>query len=112
VEISALIEETNEVADKYNLTATERDRTDNIVSLRLLIDNELHIQIYGNAEKKKLSFALVFKERRLYGFDSEGGKYHCHSFDDPENHVFVDEVKTVREFVQESLSFLEERNLL
>jgi len=66
VKISGIIEEANDVADKYNLQLVEIDRTDNIISLMLLIDNELFIQIYGNVEKLKLNLALVFKKRRLY----------------------------------------------
>lgn len=112
MEINRVIEEANELADKYNLKLVEVDRTDNIVSLKLLIDNELFIQIYGNAEKEKLNLALIFKKRRLYGYDSEGGKYHCHPFNDPEEHIFVDDRKSIREFVQESLRFLEEKDIL
>lgn len=88
MEINRVIEEANDVADKYKLRFVEIDRTNNIISLNLLIDNELFIQVYGNAEKDKLNLALVFKKRRLYGYDSEGGKYHCHTFDNPDEHLF------------------------
>jgi hypothetical protein len=112
VKISRIIEEVNDVAKKYNLKPVEIDRTDNIISLALLIDNELFIQIYGNTEKEKLNLALVFKKRRLYGYDSEGGKYHCHPFDSPDEHIFVDEKKSIQEFTRESMMFLEERGIL
>lgn len=112
MEISSILNEANEVASKYNLRLIEIDRTDNIISLKLLIDSELFIQIYGNADKDKLNLALVFKKRRLYGYDSEGGKYHCHPFDNPEGHVFIDERKSIQEFVQESMRFLEEKGIL
>jgi len=65
VKISSIIEEVTEIAEKYNLTFVEIDRTDNIVSLKLLIDHELYIQIYGNVEKEKINLALVFKKSRL-----------------------------------------------
>lgn len=112
MEINRIIKEANEVADKYNLQLFEIDRTDNIISLKLLIDNELFIQIYGSAEKDKLNLALVFRKRRLYGYDSEGGEYHYHPFDDPDEHIFVDDRKPIQDFVQESMRFLEERNIL
>lgn len=112
MEINKIVEEASEVADKYNLKLVEIDRTDNIISLKLLIDNELFIQIYGNTEKDKLNLALVFKQRRLYGYDSEGGKYHCHPLDNPEGHIFVDDKKSIPEFVQESMRFLEEKDIL
>lgn len=112
MEINRVVEETREAGKKYNLKLVEIDRTDNIISLKLLIDNELFIQIYGNTEKSKLNLALVFKKRRLYGYDSEGGKYHCHPLDNPEEHIFVDEIRSIQEFVQESMRFLEENKLL
>jgi hypothetical protein len=65
VRISDVVEDANEVADKHNLKLIEIDKTDNIISLKLLIDNELFIQIYGNAEKNKLNLALVLNKRRL-----------------------------------------------
>ncbi len=112
MEINKIIEETDNVAEKYNLRLIEIDRTDNIISLKLLIDNELFIQIYNNTEKGKLNLALVLKNRRLYGYDSEGGKYHCHPFDNPDSHVFVDDNKSIHEFVIDSMKFLEEKELL
>lgn len=112
MEISRIFEEANKVADRYNLKLIEIDRTENIISLKLLIDNELFIQIYGNSNKNKLNLALVFKKRRLYGYDSEGGKYHCHPFNDPEGHIFIEYRKSLQEFVQESMKFLEEKDLL
>ena len=112
MKIDKIIKETSDVANKYNLQFVEIDRTDNIVSLMLLIDNELFIRIYGNAEKDKLNIALVFKKKRLYGYDSEGGKYHCHPFDNPDKHIFVDEKKLIQDFAQESMSFLEEQDIL
>lgn len=45
MELNKVVEEANEVANKYNLKLVEIDRTDNIISLKLLIDNELFIQI-------------------------------------------------------------------
>ncbi len=112
MEIDSVLKEATEVAEKYNLELVEIDRTDNIISLKLLIDNELFIQIYGNAKKDKLNLALVFKKRRLYGYDSEGGKYHYHSLDNPDGHIFVDKRKSIHDFVQESMRFLEEKELL
>jgi len=112
MKLSRIIEETNAIADKYNLQLIEVDSTDNIISLKLLIDNALFIQIYGNTKKEKLNLTLVFKNRRLYGYDSEGGRYHCHPINAPDEHILVDEKKSIEEFVQESMKFLEEREIL
>lgn len=110
--IENIVKEATDAADKYNLRLEEIDRTDNIVSLKLLIDNELFIQVYGNIEKEKLNLALVFKKKRLYGCDSQGNKYHCHPFDSPDRHIFIDKRKSIEEFVQESMRFLEEMEIL
>lgn len=112
MEINKIIEEANTVADKYNLKLVEIDKTDNVISLKLVVDNELFIQIYGNVERDKLNLTLVFKQRRLYGYDSEGGKYHCHPSDSPDRHIFVDNKKSIQEFIEESMGFLEENELL
>ena len=112
MEINAIIREAKDIADKYNLSLVEIDRTDNVISLKLVIDNDLFIHIYGNSAKNKLNLALVFKDRRLYGYDSEGGKYHCHPFDDPDSHIFVEATKSIKEFVNESMRLIEENELL
>ena len=112
MKISTIIKEANDASERYNLQLIEMDRTDNIIHLKLLIDNELFIQIYGNTQKDKLNLTLVFKNRRLYGYDSEGGKYHCHPLDAPEEHIFVDDRKSMMDFVQESMKFLEEKEIL
>jgi len=67
----------------------------------------LFIQVYGNAQKDKLNLTLVFKRRRLYGYDFQGGKYHCHPLDAPDEHVFVDDRESVGDFVCESLESIE-----
>lgn len=40
MEIDNIIEEARNVADEYNLRFIEIDRTDNVISLKLLIDND------------------------------------------------------------------------
>ena len=57
--------------------------------IRALNNNELFLQIYGNTKKDKLNLDLVFKRKRLYGYDSEGGKYHYHPFDDPDKQYLL-----------------------
>ena len=112
MKINSVIKEANDVADKYKLQLVEIDNTENIISMKLVIDKELFIQIYGNAKKDKLNFTLVFKRKRLYGYDSEGGKYHCHPFNNPDDHLFTNEKKSIQEFVKESMRFLEDEDIL
>lgn len=56
------------------------DKTDATLKVRIYIERELYIQLYANAEKRKLNLALVHHNQRIYGEDSEG-------FDDPDKHV-------------------------
>ena len=88
MKLSGIISEANDVADKYNL------------------------QLNTKAQKDKLNLALVFKRRSLYGYDSQGGKYRCHPLDAPDEHVFVDDRKSIGDFVCESMEFLESRDIL
>lgn len=112
MKINKIIEEANGIADKYKLQLVEIDSTENIISMKLVIDNELFIQIYGNKSNDKLNLALVFKRKRIYGYDSEGERYHCHPFNNPDDHLFTNEKKSIQEFVKESMRFLEEKGIL
>ncbi len=112
MEIDEIIQEAEDMANIHGLGFVEIDRTDNIVSVKLHIDSQIFIQIYGNSSKNKLNMALVFNNRRLYGYDSSGGRYHYHPFDAPDAHIFTDERKSIRDFVQESLKLLDESEVL
>lgn len=112
MEIDEIIQEVADIADEYGLGFVEIDRTDNIVSLKLNMDNQIFIQIYGNSLKNKINMALVFTNRRLFGYDSLGGRCHLHPFEAPDDHIFTEERKSIKEFVQESLKLCEENGLL
>ena len=55
---------------------------------------------------------LIFKKRRLCGYDSEGGRTHIHPIDEPETHIFTDESMAIKEFTIKALKLLEEREML
>jgi hypothetical protein len=55
---------------------------------------------------------LIFKNRRLCGYDSEGGRIHIHPIGEPESHIFSDKKVDVKEFTVKALKFLEEREML
>lgn len=112
MEINDIVREAHDVAEQFGLELIEVDRTDNTISLKLVVDTEILISIYGNTQKHKLNLALILKQRRLYGYDSEGGTYHCHPSENPESHVAVADKRTILDFVKESLSILETRHLL
>jgi uncharacterized membrane protein YjjP (DUF1212 family) len=112
VKIDSIFQEAKAIAENYDITLIEIDRTENIISLDLIIDKDIFIRIYGNVHKNKINLALIFKNQRLYGFDSEGGDYHCHPIENPDNHIFIEERKSIKDFVQESMKYLEEREIL
>ena len=110
--IDSIISETQSVASEFGLRLRIIDITDNIVDLRLYIDVELFIQIYANQLKDKLNLNLIFKNKRLWGYDSEGGRTHIHPIDEPESHIFTDKEVDIKEFTVKSLKLLDERGML
>jgi hypothetical protein len=110
--IDSIISEAQSVASEFGLKLRIVDITDNIADLRLYIDVELFIQVYANQLKDKLNLNLIFKNRRLCGYDSEGGRTHIHPIDEPETHIFTDERETLKEFTTKALKLLEEREML
>jgi len=110
--INSIISEAQSVASEFGLRLKIVDITDNIVDLRLYIDIELFIQVYANQLKDKLNLNLIFKNRRLCGYDSEGGRTHIHPIDAPESHIFTDKKGDIKEFTVKALKLLEEREML
>lgn len=106
-----VFKQASEIALEFSLSLVELHRTMNTLNLRLYIDIELYFHIYANQAKSKLNLALIFKGERLYGHDAEGGEYHLHPFGEPDKHIFTGKVQPMREFVLESLKYLDENNL-
>ena len=110
--IDSIISEAQSVASDFGLRLRIIDITDNIVDLRLYIDVELFIRVYANQLKDKLNLNLILKNRRLCGYDSEGGRTHIHPIDEPESHIFIDKKVSIKEFTAKALNLLEEREML
>jgi len=91
------------------------DRTDNALRLRLIIDETMFVQVYANSKKKKLNFALISMGQRIFGRDSEAGRWHTHPFESPERHEFTGNAGkpvTLTEFVMEVEDLLLRESLL
>jgi hypothetical protein len=112
VDIDAIISEAQSVALEFGLRLRAVDITDNIIDLRLYIDVELFIQVYANQHKDKLNLNLIFKNRRLCGHDTEGGRTHIHPSEAPESHIFTDKKGNIKGFTIKALKLLEERGML
>ena len=64
------------------------DETENTVKYRLIIEEDLFVQVYVNVENDTVGFVFVNKGQRIYGRDSICGKWHRHTFENPLGHDF------------------------
>ncbi|MFO7741011.1 MAG: hypothetical protein R6X31_01745 [Anaerolineae bacterium] len=64
----------------------EIERTDLTLSLRMYIGPEFFVQAFLGERSGSLYFALVERRRRIFGIDREGGEWHLHPFDSPDEH--------------------------
>jgi len=115
--LDELLQEAQSIARScaFIRTISDLDRTDNALRLRLIIDETLFIQVYGNSKKNKCNFALISLGQRILGRDSEGGPWHKHPFDSPENHQVEGDAGrsvTLTEFVMEVQELLLSESLL
>ncbi len=61
-------------------------RTDLTFAVRLYIRDDLFVQAFLGERSEALYFALVEGHQRIYGLDREGGSWHRHPFDAPDDH--------------------------
>lgn len=112
MKLDSIVAEAQSVAWVESLAFSEIDRTDYAVKLRLAIDGDIFIQIYANEISDKLNLALIMQEKRIYGFDREGGFYHLHPFLLTHQHIPANSSKSITEFVREAIALLTKNGLL
>ena len=91
------------------------DATNNTAKLRLEVGGDCFIQIYANLERTLINFVVVFNRRRIYGRDCNGGIWHRHSYEAPDEHDFSPEGRkkvSIEEFLRETQESLERSELL
>lgn len=91
------------------------DKTDLTIKLRLHVDTECFVQVYANTDKRLSSYTLVLNRSRVFGRDSEGGLWHRHPAEAPEEHDFSPEGRravSLEEFLTEVQQILQDRGLL
>ncbi|MBI4707800.1 MAG: hypothetical protein HY761_07755 [Candidatus Omnitrophica bacterium] len=67
---------------------------------RAILKKDHLLQIYYNELSGTTAFALVEKDRRIWGIDYDNIRgWHLHPVEDPENHYNIDE-KTVEEIIK------------
>lgn len=62
------------------------DRTDTTITLRLVIDEHLFVQVFFSQRTGRQSLALIGPVGRLFGWDREHGRWHVHPFGQSEQH--------------------------
>lgn len=84
--LSDFIEALELAASKYMITPRIMVKTDNAIKARVEISDDIYVQFYYHQITETSNFVLVGWNRRLYGRDSVGGKWHRHPFEDPQEH--------------------------
>ena len=84
--LSAFIEALELAASKYMITPRIMVKTDNAIKARVEISDNLYVQFYYHQITRTSNFVPVGWNRRLYGRDSIGGKWHRHPFENPQEH--------------------------
>lgn len=91
------------------------DKTDYTVKLRLHVDTECFLQVYANTQKQITSYALVVNRSRIFGRDCEGGLWHRHPPEAPDQHDFSPEGQrsvSFDDFLREAQQVLQDMGLL
>jgi len=92
LKLSEISKISRNVAVEFGLPLIEIDTTNHTLNVRLIVDHNIFITIYANDIKDKLNLALIFYGQRLFGHDKEGGRYHVHPFQNPDEHHVTDRV--------------------
>jgi len=72
MKISAIIKGVNDVAEKYDLQLVETDRTDNIISLKLLIDHELFSHVIETFKRRRSIWPLFSRTESFMAMTLKG----------------------------------------
>ncbi|MBI3583980.1 MAG: hypothetical protein HY096_08530 [Nitrospinae bacterium] len=66
-------------------------KTPNTLKIKLSITLTCFIQIYQNIQKGVKSYVVVSGSQRLFGRDCDGGRWHSHQAENPDNHDFSED---------------------
>lgn len=78
--------------------------TKNTVKVRLIIRENLYIDLYFNQRYGTTNYALILDDDRIYGRDCFDGNWHLHPYDAPSKHDTSEEGKKIlgiEEFVDD-----------
>jgi len=86
MKLTDFIEVLEEAASKYMVTLQILIRTDNAIKARIEISENIFTQFYYHQITGTTNYVLIGWDRRLYGRDCVGGRWHRHPFGDPVAH--------------------------
>jgi len=96
-------------------SASVVERTDQTLSIRLLIRADLFVQAFVGEITGSLYFALIEGRQRIFGVDREAGEWHVHPFGETEKHLSLAkgwEPKPLMKFMSQVEKLLLEQDLL
>lgn len=91
------------------------ERTDQTLSIRLMIRADLFVQAFVGEITGSLYFALIEGRQRIFGVDRDAGEWHVHPFGEPEEHLPLAEgmePKPLMTFLSQVEKLLLEQDLL
>lgn len=91
------------------------ERTDQTLSVRLIVKADLFVQAYIGEISASLYFALIEGRQRVFGIDRVLGEWHMHPYGIPESHVPFEqglEPKPLLQFLSRVEEILLEQDLL
>ncbi|ODS42780.1 MAG: hypothetical protein MSIBF_05700 [Candidatus Altiarchaeales archaeon IMC4] len=107
--LNEFIDSVNAAANKFFLRVEILAKTENAVKIRINLSGNIFLQFYYNQESNTSNYVLVGWNRRLYGRDSVGGRWHRHPADNPDEHDTSKDGKrevSPDEFLEEALHVL------
>lgn len=96
-------------------SADTMDKAEHTVKMRLHVDADCFVQVYVNIQKQLTGYALVLNRSRIFGRDCEGGLWHRHPVEAPDQHDFSLEGQravSLDEFLREAQNVLQDEGLL
>ncbi|MDI6731421.1 MAG: hypothetical protein QME05_02425 [Candidatus Margulisbacteria bacterium] len=90
---------------------TVLNETNNTVKIKLDITRTCFVQIYANFRKNLKNYVVILDGQRIFGRDSDGGRWHKHPWENPSKHLFEEEV-LLRDFLFETYKGLINKGIL
>ncbi|WP_290902642.1 hypothetical protein [Ferroglobus sp.] len=85
--VDAFLKEILEACEKSEIVrGVNVESFDNVIlKVRIYLVEDFFIDVFYNDDTKRVAFALIKNEKRIFGADNTGG-WHIHPFEDPERH--------------------------